>query len=185
MADKPSTATAVWIATTVLHRENPTRDSFQASEIAEKASSLALIRASPATLSMHISLHCVGNSKAAPNTIRFLYRVKNGWYRLFRNGDDFHESRKYGRTFPKRESLPAEYDELLNWYENSYSEGMSLESPTSETSRLNLAILDEKNSTIIPPQIRNLLKITKGDLVAFENSNGQIILKKCKAIMEQ
>mgnify|MGYP001286488704 CR=1 FL=1 len=127
MNEKPSTATAVWIATAVLHMENPTRNSFQASEIAEKSQNLDLVRARSATLSMHISLHCVANSKAAPNTIRFLYRVKNGWYRLFRNGDDFHESRKYGRTFPKRESLPEEYVELLNWYEKPDFSGLSLE----------------------------------------------------------
>lgn len=185
MTDKPSTATAVWITQAVLHRENPTRDSFQANEILEKIQALDLVRASLATVSMHISLHCVANSKAAPNTIRFLYRVKNGWYRLFQNGDEFHESRKYGRTFPKRESFPAEYVELLDWYENSYCEGLSSEPKVDKISRLNLAVIDENHSARIPLHIRNLLKIAKGDLVNFKISEGKITLEKYKVSMEE
>ena len=182
--EKPSTSIAVWISTVVLHKENPTRESFQANEIFEKVRDLDLARASEVTISMHISLHCVANSKAAPNSLRFLFRVRSGWYRLFRKGDEFHESRKDGRIIPKIESMPKEYLNLLDWYENIFNNHAELDSTTNENLQPYFARIDENNSLIIPRYILNWLKVKNGDHIAFLPSEDKIILKKAKVRLE-
>src|SRR5260370_24605547 len=48
------------------------------------------------------------------------FKVSGGTYRLFRPGDDSHPDRK-GKMAPHREELPAQYHNLLDWYEKEYS----------------------------------------------------------------
>ncbi len=40
--------------------------------------------------------------------------------RLFRPGDAFHPQRDGGKVVPRKEEIPAEYHDLLRWYEDEY-----------------------------------------------------------------
>lgn len=184
MNEKPSTSTAVWIGAAKLEQENPSRDQFQASEIIAKIYELDLARASTSTVSMHVSLHCVANVNAAPNNLRFLVRVKNGWYRLFREGDEFHESRKDGRVIPKQESMPQEYRDLLDWYGDEKSTNDLDESNHDGDSNLFFGRIDEKNSVTIPFEIMDSLKVRNGDHVAFIKNDDCVMIKKAKVRLE-
>ena len=112
-------ADEVWVALAMLHRNQPERASFYASEIVDQ------IRAEKAAGSFrpgihpHIYLHCVAN--LAPNAARYrmLFKLDDDTYRLYRTGDYAHPERR-GKTAPKRNDLPTRYHHLLDWYETNY-----------------------------------------------------------------
>src|SRR5438552_348374 len=113
-------ATEVWIATALLHRENPERGDFQVKEILRRIAdeSLAEYRAG---LRAHLSSHCVAQKEADPGNFRFLTDTGRGRRRLFRSGDDFNSHRGRGPITPRAEDLPFKYRDLLRWYEDEYN----------------------------------------------------------------
>jgi hypothetical protein len=48
-----------------------------------------------------------------------LIRLDDNSRRLYRPGDPVHRDRK-GKTKPKRTEIPAEFHDLLDWYELEY-----------------------------------------------------------------
>jgi hypothetical protein len=50
------------------------------------------------------------------------YRTENAGLRLYRPGDPAHPARR-GKTHPSRADLPAQYHDLLDWYESVYCKG--------------------------------------------------------------
>ena len=110
-----------WIALAVLHRENPDRAAFSAREILEKVKAESLYPGLRAGIQPHISLHNVANLPANSARYRMFYRTRDGRYRLFLPGDDFHPTRT-GKTKPEPLDIPEKYVALLDWYERSYCE---------------------------------------------------------------
>jgi len=113
-------ADQVWIAAALLHREQPERSDFSKREIAERARLEDAAGAARPGISQHISTHCVASRPPSPATYRMLTRSGRGRRRLFRRGDDFHPLRGNGKTMPRREELPQEYRELIDWYKTEY-----------------------------------------------------------------
>lgn len=113
-------ADQVWIALATLHRRDPARHGFAKKEIIDQCRAEGMtIRPGHST---HISSHCVANARPHSYPWRYLYRLSNSVYRLFRPGDDSHPERT-GPTHPEPADLPDRYRHLVEWYENEYSTG--------------------------------------------------------------
>jgi len=109
-------ADEVWVATALLHRENPKREDFEIREIVERAAKENLHPTRRPGVYVHVVQHCVANRRADPGRHRMLYETQPGHRRLFRAGDDWHPDRKDGRIVPTADALPERYRDLLEWY---------------------------------------------------------------------
>jgi len=112
-------ADEVWIATALLHREHPDRDSFRVHEIVARADQEGLHQPRRPGVQVHAALHSVANKPPNPATYRMLVETPDGGRRLYRSGDPAHPART-GKVTPRREDLPAGYAHLLDWYESEY-----------------------------------------------------------------
>ena len=195
MEFKPSTPNAVWIALATLHKENTHSDAFQAKEIANKIKELDIQSASDATVSTHISSHCVANKPAQPDTHRKMIRMRQGWYRLFVEGEPYDDTRKNGQIVPLPEMIPEKFHNLIKWYHNDYvkREHEKAESkfttsmrffPKSIEEDIEFASINTNNTIQIPDKIIKTLKIKSGDHIAFIQMGDEIILKKAKVRLE-
>jgi hypothetical protein len=119
LAQTLKVADEAWIALALLHRENPAKTAFSAREIIEKVKAESVFPSLRAGIQPHISLHNVANLPANSARYRMFYRTRDGQYRLFLPGDDFHSTRT-GKTKPEAGDLPEQFVALLVWYEQSY-----------------------------------------------------------------
>ena len=113
-------ADEVWIATALLHRENPKREDFSVSEIVARARRENISGELRPGVQVHTYLHCVANLAPKPGRYRMLYATGKSMRRLFREGDDFHPDRRSGKIKPSVENIPPAYHPLLDWYENKF-----------------------------------------------------------------
>lgn len=130
----------VWVATALLHREQPSRSSFEPSEIRKRAQAL---HPEPLRkgINPHIYLHCVANLPPNTATYRMLYRLPDKSLRLYREGDPCDPGRRSGRMTPQPKDLPEEHRSLLSWYEAEYagqSDGRTTETEAEEDPILSL-----------------------------------------------
>src|SRR5258708_4710594 len=100
-------ADEVWIATALLHREFPDRDSFRVAEIVDRASREQLTPRLRAGVSVHAYQHCVANLRPNPGNYRMLYATRDGGRRLFRPDDDYHPYREGGKFTPALSDVPV------------------------------------------------------------------------------
>lgn len=185
-----STSTAVWLATALLHQENHQKDAFSAKEIFQKVKQLNLLSVSDSTINMHITSHCVASTKASPDKHRKLTRVQSGWYRLFREGDSFHETRSNGHTAPLAEMIPLEFKNVVDWYHQQYNvtnvsksitEPVSSEINNQINSELYLIEIGDNNTIKLPDSFVKDFKIKQGQQLIFQASNdGTVIIKKLR-----
>jgi hypothetical protein len=112
-------ADEVWIATALLHKENPTREDFTVAEIVERARSENAPGELRSGVQVHAYLHCVANRPPNPGRYRILYATGKNTRRLFREGDDYDPQRRGGKVTP--ENLPTKYMPLLDWYREKYA----------------------------------------------------------------
>lgn len=113
-------ADEVWVATALLHKQNPDRKDFTVTEIVERARQENVAGKMRPGVQVHAYLHCVGNLTPNPGRYRMLYATGKNTRRLFREGDDFHPRRRGGKVTPARESIPPKYRGLLDWYNAQY-----------------------------------------------------------------
>jgi hypothetical protein len=109
-------ADEVWIATALLHRENPSQPDFSIDEIVQRAANEGIFGRVRRGLYVHVVQHCVANRVPNPGRYRMLLETDTGRRRLFRKGDSYHPAREGSKMTPKPEELPAAYGDLLNWY---------------------------------------------------------------------
>jgi hypothetical protein len=114
-------ADEVWIATALLHRENPRQEDFTVSEIVERARRENIAGELRAGVQVHAYLHCVANRPPNPARYRMLYATGKSRRRLFRDNDDFHPERRSGKVAPQKENMPSQYQTLLNWYAEKFA----------------------------------------------------------------
>ena len=112
-------ADEVFIATALLHRENPEREDFTISEIVDRAAKENLTGQLRPGVRVHTSLHCVANRAPNPGRYRMLYATGERTRRLLRSGDETHPERT-GKTWPNPEDLPPQYHELIEWAKKQY-----------------------------------------------------------------
>jgi hypothetical protein len=111
-----SAADAVWVATALLHRENPRKKAFSVQEIVHRVEVEHLSSRQPMTIYQHANQHCVANRP--PNNARLcmLVETPDGLRRLYHRGDPIDPQRTKARYLPDRASLPENYRGLLDWY---------------------------------------------------------------------
>lgn len=111
-------ADEVWIATALLHREQPTQPDFAIEEIVERAGREAVAgsRSVRRSLYVHAVQHCVANRPPNPGRYRMLFETAPGRRRLFRHGDAYHPAREGAKITPNPEDIPYDYSGLLFWY---------------------------------------------------------------------
>lgn len=111
-----SVADEVWIATALLHREQPDRADFTLSEIVARAEKEGVAPGHRPGLRTHASRHCVANVPPSPARHRLLFETGKSRRRLFQPGDPYHPGRREGKTHPERADLPEAYRALVDWY---------------------------------------------------------------------
>jgi hypothetical protein len=111
-------ADAVWIATALLHFEQPDCDEtgFSIEQIVRRVLDERLTRRQQQTIYQHVNQHCVANRKAEPNRNRALYSVGGRNRRLWRTSDPYDPAREGAPSKPMH--LPSKYAYLLDWYEH-------------------------------------------------------------------
>jgi hypothetical protein len=109
-------ADEVWIAATLLHKENPSALDFRIEEIVERAREEELHTPLRPGVYVHVVQHCVANRPANPGRYRMLYETTEGRRRLCRESDPYHPDREGGKITPDPAEIPPEYAELLKWY---------------------------------------------------------------------
>ena len=112
-------ADEVFIATALLHRENPERQDFTMSEIVERAARENLHGELRPGVRVHASLHCVANRAPNPGRYRMLYATGDRTRRLLQSSDEVHPQRT-GKIWPELEDVPAQYRELIEWAKQRY-----------------------------------------------------------------
>jgi AbrB family looped-hinge helix DNA binding protein len=117
-------ADAIWTATALLHRENPSNEDFEVQEIVSRAVLENLVGGFRPGLQPHASWHCVANKKPNGGRYRMLYETARGRRRLFHAGDEAHPDRN-GDIRPDKSELPTGYRTLVDWYETVYSKQSS------------------------------------------------------------
>jgi hypothetical protein len=110
-------ADEVWLATALLHREDPTRSDFTLQEIVERAAKEGIIDERRPGVYVHAALHCVANRPPNPGRYRMLYETRPKYRRLFRLGDSYDPQREGSKITPEADEIPLRYAELLRWYE--------------------------------------------------------------------
>jgi hypothetical protein len=116
-------ADRIWIATALLHQQFCLRADFTKDEIRKKLEAEGLSDGvKNGTLSAHLDQHCVANVPPSSGKYRMLYETTPGGnLRLFRPGDFTFQGRTQGRklskSVPRREEIPQQYWQLLDWYE--------------------------------------------------------------------
>jgi len=109
-----SCAGEVFLATALLHREQPDRTDFTISEIVGRAATENLTGRLRSGVHVHASQHCVANRPPNPAKNRMLFATGKHTRRLLLPGDDVHQGRT-GRVFPDEAEVPERYASLLNW----------------------------------------------------------------------
>jgi hypothetical protein len=109
-------ADEVWIATALLHREQPSQSDFEVQEIVQRAAREEIAGPLRPGLYVHVVQHCVANRPPNPGRYRMLFETSTGRRRLFRRGDTYHPAREASKTTPDPSDIPSEYHELLAWY---------------------------------------------------------------------
>jgi hypothetical protein len=112
-------ADEVFIATALLHKENPDRDDFSISEIVARVAMENLFGELRPGVRVHASLHCVANRAPNPARLRMLYATGDHTRRLLRSSDDVHPART-GKIWPDPQSVPPQYRDLIEWARQRY-----------------------------------------------------------------
>ncbi len=121
MDQKIRVADEVWVATALLHRENPDREDFSISEIVSRAEREMLVKPLRPGVRVHVTTHCVAALAPNPGRYCMLHATSSGRRRLWRLGDPVHPAREGSKVTPEADEIPAEYRALLDWYRREYS----------------------------------------------------------------
>jgi hypothetical protein len=121
--EKPEIKVAdeVFIATALLHRENPGRADFTIREIVQRVLAENLYGELRPGISVHVSMHCVANKAPNPGRYQMLYATGLRTRRLLRATDDVHPLRT-GKIWPVPDDVPPRYRELIDWAKEQYGE---------------------------------------------------------------
>jgi hypothetical protein len=124
-------ADEVWIATALLHRENPSQPDFSVEEIMKRTAREQIVGAVRPGVYVHVIQHCVANRTPNPARYRMLFETLPGRRRLFRKGDAYHPAREGSKMTPKPDEMPSGYGDLLAWYRD-WSNYAAIVSPETD-----------------------------------------------------
>jgi len=168
-------ADATWIATALLHKENDAALDFSVQEIADKARREKLVDGFRPGLKTHASQHCVANKVPNPAKHRMLFKTANGRRRLFKQRiDSFHPDREEGKVRPEKTDIPAQYQDLIDWYDSVFATAHSEKHASTITNDENLKEHPEQYRNV--PEVDTLLSVLTKPL--FANSAGDLVIPK-------
>jgi hypothetical protein len=139
-------AAEVFLATALLHREQPQRTDFTIQEIVDRAARENVAGRLRSGVNVHASQHCVANRAPNPAKHRMLFATGKHTRRLLLAGDEVHPDRT-GKIFPDGGEVPEKYLPLLNWAKKRYEEGGSRTIPQPGTKDL-----EQQNATQQAPE---------------------------------
>src|SRR4051812_39700685 len=103
-------ADQAWVATAMLHSENPQKTDFSLQEIRRRAErEFGDLRPG---VWQHIVSHGVAQNPPTPVRVRLLTQTDRGRRRLFRAGDPFDKARDRTKVHPELGDLPPRYRPL-------------------------------------------------------------------------
>lgn len=114
-----SCAVEVFLATALLHREQPSRPDFTIQEIVSRAARENISGEMRSGVNVHASQHCVANRPPNPSRHRMLYATGKHTRRLLLPSDEVHPDRT-GKVFPEPGELPDRYLSILDWAKSRY-----------------------------------------------------------------
>jgi hypothetical protein len=114
-------ADEVWIATALLHRENPNAEDFSVKEIEDRLVRERFSNGKRPGVQPHVNQHVVANRPPNGGRYRMLFETAPSRRRLFRAGDPYHPEREDGKMVPERSEIPGKYHALLDWYERHWA----------------------------------------------------------------
>ena len=123
-------AAEVFLATALLHREQPERADFTIQEIVSRAARENVAGDMRSGVNVHASQHCVANRAPNPGKHRMLFATGKHTRRLLAPGDETHPERT-GKIFPDPGEIPTKYLSLLGWAKKRYEDGSFGISPRS------------------------------------------------------
>jgi len=112
-------ADEAWLATALLHRDNPHAEDFALEEIRER--SVKEFHDRRPGVWQHIVSHCVASNPPNPAQYRMLHSSGRGRRRLYRQGDPVHPARK-GKMYPEKRDIPDRYRPLVDWYLSEFNQ---------------------------------------------------------------
>jgi hypothetical protein len=130
--DVISCAVEVFIATALLHREQPGRADFTIQEIVSRAARENITGEVRSGVNVHASQHCVANKAPNPAKHRMLFATGKHTRRLLLPGDAVQNGRT-GKIFPEPHEVPERYLSLLHWAKARYERGG--ETPAEDSMR--------------------------------------------------
>ena len=117
-----SCAVEVFLATALLHKEQPGRPEFTIREIVNRAARENINGQLRSGVQVHASQHCVANKAPNPAKHKMILATGKHTRRLLLPGDEIHSGRT-GKIFPEPGEVPEKYLPLLEWakarYENA------------------------------------------------------------------
>jgi hypothetical protein len=114
-----SCAVEVFVATALLHKEQPGRTEFTIQEIVNRAAIENINGELRSGVQVHASQHCVANKAPNPAKHKMLFATGKHTRRLLLPGDEVHPART-GKIFPDAGELPEKYLYLLEWAKARY-----------------------------------------------------------------
>jgi hypothetical protein len=131
-------AVEVFIATALLHREQPNRPEFTIQEIVRRAAQENITGEMRQGVNVHASQHCVANKAPNPNRHKMLYASGRNTRRLLQPGDEVHPQRT-GKIFPDLGEIPERYLPLLEWAKKRFNDRDAAQSGDSYSLARNLS----------------------------------------------
>lgn len=123
-----SCAVEVFLATALLHKEQPGRPEFTIQEIVNRAARENVSGELRSGVSVHASQHCVANKAPNPGKHKMLFATGKHTRRLLLPGDEIHPQRT-GKIFPDAGEVPEKYLPLLEWAKKRYEAGCGTAGP--------------------------------------------------------
>jgi len=114
-------AVEVFIATALLHREQPNRPEFTIQEIVRRATQENITGEMRQGVNVHVSQHCVANKAPNPNRHKMLYASGKSTRRLLLPDDAVHPERT-GKIFPDLGEVPERYLPLIEWAKRRFND---------------------------------------------------------------
>jgi bifunctional DNA-binding transcriptional regulator/antitoxin component of YhaV-PrlF toxin-antitoxin module len=169
---------------------------FSVQEIIEKASDKKLTEGFRPGLPVHASKHCVANKPPNPGRYRILIETTRGRRRLFKKGDPFHPDRQNGKIRPDRADLPPEYQPLIDWYDEVYSQESawppanvsiphqfpadpnlgSTDFAGFEEMRSQTAFVGPGGTVVLPEYLQQALRLKEGSCLSIYRDKDRIVV---------
>jgi hypothetical protein len=141
-----SCAVEVFLATVLLHQEQPGRSDFTIREIVNRASKENITGEMRSGVNVHASQHCVANRAPNPAKHRMLFATGKHTRRLLLPGDEV-DSGRTGKIFPDAGELPERYLPLLEWAKSRYESGGTRSTLQEQTSTIDDSVHAQKPET--------------------------------------